>query len=85
MTSAAPNGANMQLDDPHQDGMAAGARSAGDSVDVSADDSGATDVGADAAERRSGRSKKLEAQLRGAVGRAIVDYGMIEDGDRVMV
>src|SRR5690606_19358148 len=35
--------------------------------------------------RRSGRAKKLEAQLRGEVGRAIVDYRMIEDGDRVMV
>lgn len=29
--------------------------------------------------------KKLEARLRGLVGRAIHDYGMIEDGDRVMV
>jgi tRNA 2-thiocytidine biosynthesis protein TtcA len=34
---------------------------------------------------RSGRSRKLEAQLRGQVGRAIVDYRMIEPGDRVMV
>jgi tRNA 2-thiocytidine biosynthesis protein TtcA len=33
----------------------------------------------------SGRWKKLQAELRGAVGRAIVDYGMIEEGDRVMV
>src|SRR5690606_978307 len=31
------------------------------------------------------RFKKLEAQLRGEVGRAIADYRMIEDGDRVMV
>ncbi|HEX6994375.1 MAG TPA: tRNA 2-thiocytidine(32) synthetase TtcA [Gammaproteobacteria bacterium] len=37
------------------------------------------------AERRSGRLKKLEAQLRGEVGRAIADYRMIEAGDRVMV
>ncbi|MFS8607958.1 MAG: tRNA 2-thiocytidine(32) synthetase TtcA [Gammaproteobacteria bacterium] len=37
------------------------------------------------AARRSGRCKKLEAQLRGEVGRAIADYRMIEDGDRVMV
>ena len=37
------------------------------------------------AERRSGRFKKLEAQLRGEVGRAIADYRMIEAGDRVRV
>ncbi len=35
--------------------------------------------------RPSGRWKKLEAQLRGATGRAIADYSMIGDGDRVMV
>ncbi len=29
--------------------------------------------------------KKLEKRLRGSTGSAIVDYGMIEDGDRVMV
>jgi tRNA 2-thiocytidine biosynthesis protein TtcA len=33
----------------------------------------------------SGRWKKLQAELRGAVGRAVVDYGMLEEGDRVMV
>ena len=30
-------------------------------------------------------AKKLGAQLRGLVGKAIEDYGMIADGDRVMV
>ena len=35
--------------------------------------------------RRSNTFKKLQAQLRGSVGKAIADYGMIEDGDRVMV
>ncbi len=33
----------------------------------------------------SGRWQKLQAQLRGQVGKAIVDYRMIEDGDLVMV
>ena len=35
--------------------------------------------------RPSGRWNKLQAELRGLVGKAIVDYGMIESGDRVMV
>jgi tRNA 2-thiocytidine biosynthesis protein TtcA len=33
----------------------------------------------------SNNFKKLQAQLRGSVGKAIGDYGMIDAGDRVMV
>jgi tRNA 2-thiocytidine biosynthesis protein TtcA len=37
------------------------------------------------APRRSNNFKKLEAHLRGLAGKAIADYGMIAEGDRVMV
>ena len=33
----------------------------------------------------SNNFKKLQAQLRGAVGKAIADYSMIAHGDHVMV
>lgn len=47
---------------------------------------GASRAGATAPRRRtSGRVRRLEAQLRGLVGKAIEDYRMIEEGDRVMV
>jgi tRNA 2-thiocytidine biosynthesis protein TtcA len=38
-----------------------------------------------AARRPSNNFKKLQAQLRSSAGKAIADYGMIADGDRVMV
>jgi tRNA 2-thiocytidine biosynthesis protein TtcA len=47
--------------------------------------SGAPANGARPAQRISNNLKKLEAQLRSAAGKAIADFGMIAEGDRVMV
>jgi tRNA 2-thiocytidine biosynthesis protein TtcA len=41
--------------------------------------------GSATARRPSNNFKKLQAQLRSSAGKAIADYGMIADGDRVMV
>src|SRR5690349_1082691 len=45
----------------------------------------ASGLGPTAVADASNRFKKLQAQLRGQVGKAIGDYAMIAEGDRVMV
>jgi tRNA 2-thiocytidine biosynthesis protein TtcA len=47
--------------------------------------SGAPSSGPRAERRISNNFKKLEARLRSAAGKAIADFGMIAEGDRVMV
>jgi tRNA 2-thiocytidine biosynthesis protein TtcA len=42
-------------------------------------------AGAPGTARPSGTFRKLQAQLRGEVGKAIADYAMIAEGDKVMV
>jgi tRNA 2-thiocytidine biosynthesis protein TtcA len=42
-------------------------------------------VNTDTCKSSSNNFKKLQAQLRGSVGKAIADYAMIADGDHVMV
>jgi tRNA 2-thiocytidine biosynthesis protein TtcA len=42
-------------------------------------------VPAESVPRPSKTFKRLQAELRGTVGRAVADYRMIEDGDKVMV
>jgi tRNA 2-thiocytidine biosynthesis protein TtcA len=53
-----------------------------DARDVEADGETDSDAGSGGP---SGRLKKLQAQLRSQVGKAIGDYSMIAEGDRVMV
>ena len=75
------------------DGVGAGAlgtdgppeASGASAVSAGAETSAATGAtGGKSSGGRSSTTKRLEARLRGLVGKAIVDYGMIRDGDRVM-
>jgi tRNA 2-thiocytidine biosynthesis protein TtcA len=54
-------------------------------VMIRADDRNDSGQGRAITEIHSGRWTRLQAELRGQAGRAITDYGMIADGDLVMV
>ena len=68
----------MRSADPEAAGEAPWATAAGEPVSPAAGEPAAPAAA-------SNNFKKLQAQLRGAVGKAIGDFGMIEGGDRVMV
>ena len=57
---------------------------ASDNVQMPVEMAISTVAGASAPTGKSAGRKRLEARLRGLVGKAIAHYRMIEDGDRVM-
>ena len=57
---------------------------AGEESERSADVATSPAAEASAPTGRSANLKRLEARLRGLVGKAVADYAMVEDGDRVM-